>query len=249
MLTLPLLFAAGFVGGTMNAIAGGGSFVTFPALVFAGLPSVVANATSTVALFPGALSSMWAFRRDLVPIAGVSLRLMTVVSLIGGLIGGILLLATPQSAFDVVIPFLLLLAALTFAYGGRAGAALRKRVRIGAAVLLPVQLVLSIYGGYFGGAVGLMTMAAWSLLDRIELKALNPAKVLTVGAANSIAIVTFIVAGKVAWVPAVAMLLGGAAGGYFGAHAGRRLPAVTVRRIVLGVTVVVTAWFFWRAFF
>ena len=172
---LLLLAAAGLLAGAMNAIAGGGSFVTFPAMVFAGLPPVIANASSTVALFPGTLASTWAYRRELAGTGDIRLRWMLPVSIAGGLCGALLLLFTPAHLFDLVIPWLLLLATLTFAFGARAGAALRRVVRIGPATLLAVQFVISLYGGYFGGAVGLMMLAAWGLLTAsVNVKAMAP---------------------------------------------------------------------------
>ena len=154
MLHFLLLALAGLLAGTMNAVAGGGSFVTFPALVFAGLPPVAANATSTVALFPGTMASTWAYRRELTGVAGLSLRMLLPISLAGGFCGAILLLVTPGAAFDRVIPWLLLLATLTFAGGRAFGQALARRVRLGTPGLLVIQFVLAIYGGYFGGAIG-----------------------------------------------------------------------------------------------
>src|SRR5689334_6123493 len=160
--------------GTMNAVAGGGSFVGFPAMVLAGLPPVAANATNTVALFPGTVASTWAYRSMLRGVAGVSLRVLVPVTLLGGM--AILLLLTPGAAFDLVVPWLLLLATLTFAAGPRPGQWLRHRVRIGRGTLLVIQFLLAIYGGYFGGAVGLMMMAVWTLIDPSELKVLAGAR-------------------------------------------------------------------------
>jgi hypothetical protein len=161
-----LLAVAGLLAGAMNAIAGGGSFISFPAMVAAGLPAVFANASSTVALFPGTLACTWAYRRAFASVTGLNLCLLVPLSLAGGLAGAILLLATPTRLFDAVIPLLLLLATLTFALGTRAGLMLRRAVRIGPTALPAVQFAVSIYGGYFGGAVGLMMMATWSLLRR-----------------------------------------------------------------------------------
>src|SRR3984957_423374 len=179
MTTLLLLAAAGLLAGAMNAIAGGGSFVTFPAMVLAGLPPVIANASSTVALFPGTLASSFAYRRELQGVGDYGLIVLAPISIAGGLAGAILLLATPAHLFDVVIPWLLLLAAITFALGAHAGLLLRKVIRINPRTLPIIQFVISIYGGYFGGAVGIMMMAAWSLLlVRDDLKSMGPARVL-----------------------------------------------------------------------
>jgi len=158
----------------MNAAAGGGSFVSLPALVWVGVPALAANISSTIALWPAGLASAWAFREDFRPFNEVSLPALTIASLIGGGVGALLLLLTPQSAFDVVIPWLLLVATLTFAFGHRLGPALRRRLRIGPVTLILVQFVLAVYGGYFGGAVGIMMMAAWALLSGSDLHRMNP---------------------------------------------------------------------------
>ena len=243
-----LLAAAGLLGGAMNAIAGGGSFVTFPAMVLAGLPPVIANASSTVALFPGTLASTLAYRRDFGRVLGVRLRAMAPISMLGGAVGAALLLATPAHLFDAVIPVLLLLATLTFAFGARAGLALRRVVTIGPGGLLPLQFLISIYGGYFGGAVGLMMMAAWSLLSAsADLKAMAPVRVLLVSAANGAAVLWFIVVGAVRWPETLAMLGASIVGGYLGARLTRFLPARVVRGFVVVLTATVTAAFFVRA--
>ena len=246
---LPLLAAAGLLAGAMNAIAGGGSFVTFPALVFAGLPPVIANASSTVALFPGTIASSWAYRRELTDVAGIRLRLMLPVTVAGGFCGALLLLVTPPHLFDVVIPWLLLLATLTFAFGARVGGTLRRAVRIGPATLLVVQFVISLYGGYFGGAVGLMMLAAWGLLTAsVNMKAMGPVRTVLVSAANAAAVLLFIASGVVRWPQTLALLAGAVAGGYGGAHLGRRLPPVLVRACVVLLTAAITVVFFRRAF-
>lgn len=247
MTQMLLLMLSGFTAGAMNALAGGGSFVTLPALVWAGVPSVAANASSTVALFPGGLSSAWAYREDLTGFGGVSLGPLLAVSLFGGFAGALLLLLTPQATFDRVLPWLLLLATLAFVFGRRAGMVLRRVVRIGAAPVLVAQFLLALYGGYFGGAVGIMMMALWSMLSPADLKALNPAKTVLVGATNAIAVVCFVVAGRVWWTETVAMMLSGVVGGYLGARLGRRLPPQHLRAGFMLVSVLMTVAFFLRA--
>ena len=248
-----LLFTAGCIAGAMNAVAGGGSFVTFPTMVFVGLPSVAANASSTVALVPGTLASVWTYatgrhRIGFVDIGGVALPLLTGVSVAGGLMGAWLLLSTPLAVFDAVIPWLLLLATLALLFGAQAGAWLRGHVRLGAATVLPVQFLLGIYGGYFGGAVGIMMLAAWSLIDGYELKTLNPTRMLVVGATNAIAVIYFVVAREVWWPQTLVLLAGGIVGGYAGARVGQRLPPRVARAIVISITVGMTLAFFKRAY-
>jgi uncharacterized protein len=245
---LPLLAAAGLLAGMMNAIAGGGSFVTFPALVFVGLPPVIANASSTVALFPGTIASAWAYRGELIGIGSIKLRWMLLASVAGGFCGALLLLVTPPHLFDLVIPWLLLLATLTFAFGARVGTALRRAVRIGAKAVLVIQFLISIYGGYFGGAVGLIMLAVWGLLTAsINVKEMGPARTWLVSAANGAAVLLFIASGVVRWPETFALLLGTVAGGYGGARLGRRLPPALVRACVVLLTASITVLFFWRA--
>jgi len=242
-----LLAIAGLLAGAMNAVAGGGSFVSFPAMVAAGLPPVIANASSTVALFPGTAASTFAYRHDFANVVSMNLRVMVPISVAGGLVGAVLLLATPGRLFDMVIPFLLLLATLTFALGDRAGLLLRRVVRIGPGTVLAMQFPIAIYGGYFGGAVGLMMLAGWSLLTAsANLKAMAPARVLLVGATNGSAVVWFIAAGAVRWPETLAMLVASVVGGYFGARVGRWLPAPVTRGFVVVLSAAVTVAFFVR---
>lgn len=243
-----LLVLAGLLAGTMNAVAGGGSFVTFPVLVLAGLPPIAANATSTVALFPGTLASTWAYRHDLTGVAGIGLRVLLPISLVGGTVGAILLLVTPGGVFDVVIPWLLLLATLIFAGGRHLGTWLRRYVRIGRGAFLFIQFILSIYGGYFGGAIGLMMMAVWTLIDTAALKAMAAPRTLLVSASNGVAVLCFAAAGAVWWLEALAMIVSTVAGGYYGARFARLLPPAVLRWFVVILSGSVTAVFFLRRY-
>jgi uncharacterized protein len=242
-----LLFGAGLLAGAMNAAAGGGSFVTFPALVAVGVPSVAANASSTVALCPGSLASAWAYRDDFTAFEGVSMRALLLLSLAGGLVGALLLLATPEMAFDRIVPWLLLVGTLAFAFGRQVGALVRRKFRIGARTLLCGQFLLGMYGGYFGGAVGIMMLATWSLLGRSDITSMNAAKTLLVGAMNSVAVLCFIIAGKVWWLPTCAILVGAVLGGYQGARIARRLDPRLIRVGISLLNVGITAAFFIRA--
>ncbi|WP_434391053.1 sulfite exporter TauE/SafE family protein [Melittangium boletus] len=243
----PLLLGAGLLAGAMNALAGGGSFLALPALVLAGVPSLAANASSTVALFPGGLASAWAYREDLRPVGGVSLWKMWGVSVLGGLLGATLLLLTPQRAFDQVLPWLLLWATLVFAGGRRAGEALRRRVRISPGAVLGLQFLLTIYGGYFVGGVGIMMMAVWSLLSTSGAHNLNPARTVLVAATGASAVLCFIVAGRVAWPQTLLLLSGAVVGGYGGARLARRLAPQVLRGGILVVSTLMTVAFFVRA--
>ncbi len=244
---ITLLFAAGLLAGAMNAAAGGGTFVTLPALIFAGVPSVAANASSTVALVPGTFASAWAYRRDFRGFKDVSMRAMLTVSVIGGLVGALLLLGTSQQAFDFIVPWLLLLGSITFAFGRQAGLALRRVVHIGPRTMLSCQFVLGIYGGYFGGAVGIMMMATWSLLGRDDITTMSAARVMLVTAANAVAVMCFVAARAVWWPQALVVLVAAVIGGYGGARLARRLPPPRLR---LGITLfnfmLTGAFFYWH---
>lgn len=242
------LSLAGALAGAMNALAGGGSFVTLFALTRAGLPSIVANASSTVALYPGSLVSSWAYRKELRSPDDGPLAPIIIINMIGGLAGALLLLATPERLFDMVVPWLLLFATLSFIAGRRVGDALRERIHVGRPAMLVLQFILGAYGGYFGGGVGIMTMAVWGLVGTMDLKEMNPAKTVAVAASNTIAVVCFIVARQISWHETIIILVSGVIGGYVGAHLGRRLPAGIVRLCVIAISIIVTVAFFLKSF-
>jgi uncharacterized membrane protein YfcA len=246
--TMILTFVAGMVAGAMNALAGGGSFVSLPALIAAGVPPVLANTSSTVALFPGGLASTWAYRDGLGAVGAVSLRALLVATLCGGLAGALLLLRTPSAAFTFVLPWLLLIASLALAFDRRIGEALRARWHIHAYAVLAVQFALGVYGGYFGGAVGIMMLAMWGLLDHRDLKHLNAPRTLMVSAANTVAVLAFIAANSVRWPETLTMLVGALVGGYGGARIGRRTPAGIIRGVTLLATSCITLAFFVKTY-
>ncbi|QDZ06186.1 sulfite exporter TauE/SafE family protein [Sphingomonas panacisoli] len=245
---LLLALAAGFVGGAMNALAGGGTFATLPSLLAIGLPANIANATSNVALLPGAGTSAWAFRDELGPVGGVGIRTLAAITFAGGLVGSVLLVVTPSKAFDFIIPWLVLYAFVVLAFGKRASAWLQQRVTIGRNTLLSVQMLLGIYGGYFGGGVGLMTTATYGLLAGHTPRELFAPRTLMLAIANLAAAIVFVAAGMVRWTACLPMLAGAVIGGWAGAHVGKRLPAEWVRVWTLLVTGVTTIVFFARAY-
>ena len=232
----------------MNALAGGGTFATLPALIALGLPANVANATSNVALLPGAAASAWTLRDELGPVGGIDWRLLAGVTFAAALGGSLLLVATPTRAFDLIIPWLLLFAFVVIGFGKRATAWLHARVTIGRRSLLTAQALLGVYGGYFGGGVGLMTTAVYGLLAGVSPRALFAPRVTMLGIANLAAAVVFVGFGLVVWAACVPMLLGAIVGGWAGARVGKRLPAGAVRAWTLLVTGATTAVFFWRAY-
>lgn len=248
MLGLATLFAAGLLAGAMNSLAGGGTFIALPAMIGAGLPSVTANASTTVALWPGAVVGAWTYFDGIRPVCDVGPAPMLAVTLVGGIAGSLLLLWTPSSAFDVVLPWLLLLATLALAFGRRVGAALQGRLQRLTPLVLAVQFGLGVYGGYFGGAVGLMMVAAWSLFGETDVKALNGPRMMLVTSANTMALLAFVAAGAVGWRETLPMLAGGIAGGFAGARVGRWLPPGAVRAVTIAATAAITAIFFVRSY-
>jgi uncharacterized membrane protein YfcA len=248
MNALLLLCGAGLLAGAMNAIAGGGSFITLPALIAAGVPSVEANASSTVALYPGGLASAWTYHDSVETVCGVPLSHLLAVTLAGGLAGSALLLWTSSAAFMLILPWLLLLATVALAFGHRIGERLRGHFHVRSAPVLLMQFLLGVYGGYFGGAVGIMMMAFWTVLGERDLKTLNGPRTLLVSAANTVAALAFIVAGAVRWPETLVLIAGGLAGGYAGARLGRVLPHRVARALTLCCSWSITGAFFAHAY-
>lgn len=252
VLEIVALVLVGLVAGALNAVGGGGTFVALPALVAAGLPPVTANASSTVALLPGAVTGGWAYRHDVRPLGGTSTRSLTVASLLGGGCGAALLLTLPAASFDTAVPWLLAFATLLLAFGRgltRAlNAALHRTAGMRPRTILAGQFLLAIYGGYFGGAVGILMLALWSAGLGLDAAAGNPVRVTQLAAVNAIAAGMFLVAADVLADPAplLAVLVGAAAGGLGGAHLARRLPARLLRAVVLLIATAMTVLYFLR---
>lgn len=247
-MSLLLALGAGVLGGAMNALAGGGTFATLPALIGLGLPANLANATSNVALMPGAGASAWAFRDELAPVGGLSVRTLSIITFAAGLVGSALLVITPSDAFDIIIPWLLLLGFVVMAFGRAASDWLRARVTIGTRTLMTAQGLLGIYGGYFGGGVGLMTTAAYGLLAGADPRSLFAIRTLMLFIANLAAAFVFTAAGLVSWMFCLPMLAGAIVGGWFGAQVGKKLSHRVVRAWTLIVTGATTVIFFVRAY-
>lgn len=243
-----LIIVAALIAGAVNSLAGGGSFFTFPALVFIGVPPIVANASSTVVLFPASFASAWAYRKDFKNFGDVPFKWMGLVSIAGGTIGAAVLLTLPEAAFDFIIPWLLLLATLAFAFGPYLMLKLRREMKLNSAVFLAVQFVAAIYGGYFGGAVGLILLSFWGLFGFSDLRMLNANKTLLAGLMNAAAVVIFIAAGRVSWTETFVMLAAAMTGGYIGARAARRANPVIIRAIITVISVGVTITFFVRSY-
>jgi uncharacterized membrane protein YfcA len=247
-----LLFFAAAIAGTLNAVAGGGSFISFPVLLFTGVPAIEANATNTVALWPGLAASTVAYlkRLDAPPRLLVPLLL---TSLAGGWAGALLLLRTPQHTFLHLVPWLLLAGTLLFAFGnnirsiaGQAAAVddLRKISWQAITVTAIVELLVAVYGGYFGAGIGFITLGMLAALGMQDIHAMGAIRTLLAVAINAAAVVTFIVAGAVLWPQCIVMIAGALAGGWFGAHYTQKADPVKMRYVVIGVGIVMTAYFF-----
>lgn len=232
----------------MNALAGGGSFATLPALTAIGLPANIANATSNVALLPGACSSAWVYRHELEPLGGVPVQWLALVQFLSGLVGGMLLVVTPTRTFDVIIPWLLLFALIVLLCGKRVSEWLHARVTIGARTLIGAQALLGVYGGYFGGGVSLITTAVYGLLAGITVREMFAPRTLMLVTANLAAGCIFLWHSMIDWRACLPMLAGAICGGWLGAHFGKRLPLQAVRVWTIAVTAATTIIFFLRAF-
>ncbi len=239
-----LLLTAAFLAGAMNAVAGGGSFLTLPALIYAGVPPVAANATGTVALLPGYASGLYGYRQDVTPVGDVGLPLLSLVSLAGGLVGAALLLVTPDAVFRGIVPWLLLAATGLFAFGGPLAARLRSVGLHGRGALLGTLFAVSVYGGYFNGGLGILLLAQLSLFGMTNLNAMNGLKNLFSTVLTAIAVATYAVGGAVDWPKAALMVLAAVAGGYAGARVGRHIPQPILRGGIIAVGLTMSALFF-----
>ena len=245
MFDISLLLVAAFVAGALNAVAGGGSFLTLPALVFVGVPPVVANATGTVALLPGYMAGAWGFREDTQPPPGLTMARLVVLSLIGGAAGAALLLVTSNDMFSIVVPWLLLAATALFAFGPK----LREWTAGGKPSTVKATagvLAVSIYGGYFNGGLGILLLALFGLLGQTNLNAMNGLKNWVSALLTAIAVAIYAVGDLVLWQQALMMMVAATAGGYGGARVARRIPATWLRWGIVLTGLVMTAVFFAR---
>jgi hypothetical protein len=247
-----LLVFAGILGGAINAVAGGGSFFTFPAILGTGVPPIPANATSAVALWVGITASGGAYRHRLKISRRVLVPLIA-TSLIGGFAGAFLLIHTPARTFLRVLPWLMLGATLLFAFGRHFSRRLSSgierdasRAAIAGAALF--ELVVAVYGGYFGGGIGIVNLAMLATLGMTDIHAMNALKVVLSGVINGAAVITFILLRAVFWGPALITTAGAIAGGYFAARYAQRLPQPWIRGFVIVVGIAVTVYFFVKAY-
>ena len=240
------------LGGALNSVAGGGSFIAFPALLFTGVPPIPANATNTIALWTGAAASGGAYRKRL-DIPRRVLRPLLAASLVGGLAGAFLLLKTPAQTFMRVLPWLTLGATLLFAFGKKLAGGRKSIIEHEATGMALVgatlfQLVVAVYGGYFGGGMGIVMLAMLAALGMTDIHAMNALKSVMAFMINGVAVVTFVIARAVYWKHGSVMIVGGIVGGYVGAHYAQKIPQVWIRMFVVLVGAGMTLYFFWKAY-
>jgi uncharacterized protein len=246
-----LLFVTAFIAGGLNAVAGGGSFITFPTLIFTGISPIAANTTNATAMWVASLASVGAYRRDF-DVERRALVILTITSLVGGALGSITLLYIPPDIFKKLIPYLLLLATGVFIFGE----SMKKWVQAEAKTkqdqppkiiyLVITQLSIAIYGGFFGAGAGILMLAAFTLFGFKELNTMNALKSFLGTCFNGIAVLLFIFAGLVAWPQAILMSVGGSMGGYVIARFARKIPPQIIRWFVSIVAVSMTTYFFVR---
>ena len=253
---IALIGAGGFAAGAVNAMAGGGTFFSFPAMLAVGLPPVVANASNSVALWPGSLSGAWAYRKELARYKRYLVP-MGIASFIGGAAGGLLLLAAGDARFAALIPWLLAFATLLFAFSPQLSIAL-KRIRpaqpaqtgaehdAGSPLGWLVQLLVSVYGGFFGAGMGILMMASLAIGGHEDVQHINALKNLLAAVIYSVTVVTFIVAGAVSWPHTLVMVITATLGGYWGASVARKIKGPWLRRMVIAVGIALTVYYFYK---
>ncbi len=251
LVTVPLLAVAAFAAGVLNAVAGGGSFLTFPALVFAGVPPIMANATSALAVSPGYLGSTLGFRPELRALPRQRLQREALIAATGGVVGALLLLVTPARLFNGLVPWLLLFATALFLLGpalarraqARAGDGDHPYARWRSLGLMAV----AVYGGYFNGGLGILLMALYTVTGESRLAVVNALKNLNSLVLSWLSVAAFVLAGAIAWPQGLLMMAAATVGGYVGARWSRRLPVAWLRALVVGTGLVMSAVFFVRA--
>jgi uncharacterized membrane protein YfcA len=246
ILALIALFLAGLAAGVMNALAGGGSFLTFPSLLFAGLDPRAANITSTIALFPGQVTTGLAVRRLVAGTGRLSFRALLGISLVGGFVGALLLLATPPDFFARLVPWLVLFATAIFAWGSflhRPGTPVGGRIGpVGSAF---IQALVSVYGGYFGGGIGFLMLAALTLAG-MKVRQAGGTKNVLAGVINASAVVVFLFSREVAWLQAAVLAVAAILGGQLGAFLLYRVNEKWLRAGVVVIGALLTIGLFLR---
>lgn len=239
---------AAFAAGAMNSVAGGGTFLSFPALLAVGVPPVAANASNSVALWPASLSGAWAYRTELARYKRYLIP-MGIVSLAGGIGGGLLLLTTKDSTFSKLIPWLLLFATVLFAFSGKISAWLRSTDAgkpQNSTTALAGHAVVSVYGGFFGAGMGILMLASLAMAGHDDVHEINAIKNLLSAIIYSVTVLTFVIAGAVSWPYTIIMLATATLGGYWGASVARKIPALWLRRFIIAVGLMLTVFYFYK---
>ncbi len=246
-----LLFLTAMLAGTINSVAGGGSFFTVPVMIFTGINPVLANTTNTLALWPGSVASIGAYRRELKEVNTIVLVLFVLTSLVGGILGAFLLLLTPPTLFEHLFPYLLLAATLLFACSGpltkwlRTHDVGRERIAVSTLVMVAMaQMIIAIYGGYFGGGIGILMLATLSLMGIKNIHIANALKVVLASTINGVAVVVFVVKNAILWPQAILMLIAAIIGGYGGAYFARKMEQRWIRYFVIAVGLSMSLFFF-----
>lgn len=247
-----MLFPAAILSGALNAVAGGGSFISFPALLFTGVPPIPANATNTVAAWTGVTASGGAYRHRLDVPRRVMAPLVT-ASIAGGLAGAFLLLKTPQQTFMRVLPWLMLAATLLFTFGkqiaGNRPSSVGHQASTAAIVTATIfELFVGVYGGYFGGGMGIVILAMLAAVGMTDIHSMNALKSVLSSTTNGFAVIAFVVAHVVYWPQALLMIVGAVLGGYLGAHYAQKLPQGWVHGFVVLTGTAMTVYFFAKAY-
>lgn len=241
-----LVALAGFCAGFINALAGGGSFLTLPALIAAGIPPVDANASSTVGLFPAQIVTAYTARESLTEVSRdrrINVLALSLISLVGGFIGGLLLLVTSQQTFGLIVPWLLLFATVAFAVGLMPGA-MRGNPWLDRRAVFAVQGLVSIYGGYFGGGIGILMLATLTLYGLTDIYLMNGLKILLAALMNAAAVATFVLTGLVHWPQTLVMTIAACAGGVLALRLTRHIRPTHIRLFVILIGVILTVYFF-----
>lgn len=244
MLDLVILITAAFFAGVLNAIAGGGSFLTFPALVFIGVPPIAANATSAVAVFPGYLSGAAGFLAEIRAFDRRELYSLLGLSVVGGVAGALLLLVTPSEVFSFIVPWLLLFATLLFAFDKKIRSWSQSDVGVNPVGKTVATLAVTTYGGYFNGGLGIVLLALFSSLGFRDINLMNGLKNALSFILSGASVITFLLAGIVYLREGAIMMVAATIGGYVGARLARKLPVSVIRSIVIFVGLGMTAVFF-----
>ena len=232
MITFIVLFIAAFCAGIQNALAGGGSFLTFPALMLTGLDARAANITSTVALFPGQITTGLAGRRHVSDLPQLSFKALFAISLLGGVLGAILLLVTPVSVFEFLVPWLVLFATFVFLWGSFFRKTNENSKPLGPGGAIAAQFAISIYGGYFGGGIGILMLAALTIAG-LDVRKAGATKNVLAGVMNASAVLIFLFSKDVAWTQVMVASVASIAGGQVGAYALKRVNEKILRVCII----------------